>query len=102
MKYTPEQFFRLAELVQDQGGVQVDELCSMRSYDLTGPKGKEPGKKLHLPGCGNYSIFSIPYEGSSVTEEDGTVKSLPGGDIRLCAVCDDLGITPRFASAMAA
>ena len=86
MNYTPEQFFRLTELVQEQGGVHVDELCAAREYDLTGPKGRRPGKKLYMPGCGNYSIFSIPYEG----EKKERVE------VKLCAVCDDLGVTPRF------
>lgn len=90
MNYTPEQFFRLTEMIQKRNGVHLDELCAARTYDLTGPKGRRPGKKLYMPGCGNYSIFSIPYEGEGGKE----------GTVRLCAVCDDLGASPQFESCM--
>lgn len=102
MKYTPEQFFKLTELIQEAGGVHVDELCAAREYDLTGPKGRRPGKRLYMPGCGNYSIFSIPYEGSTVVDDEGDLKTLPGGEVKLCAVCDDVGVTPRFSACLRA
>lgn len=85
MNYSPEQFLRLNVAVEDDGGMLTDELCSARTYELTGPKGKRPDgshRPLILPGCGNVSIFEVPISG--------------GEPIKLCAVCDDLGNTPRY------
>lgn len=87
--YSPEQFIRLAQEIEETGGVHVDELCSARPYSFTGPNPE--GKEVFLPGCGNYSIFEVPYEAESGDLMDR---------IRLCAVCDALGWTPRFSHVM--
>lgn len=88
MDYTEHQFDELITRVEREGGVHLDELCGVREYTLTGPVGTDEDEQrtLMLPGCGNYSLFEIPYE-----DESGDVHP-----IELCAVCDDLGAMPRF------
>lgn len=87
MDYTNSEFEALKAKIEAAGGVQLETDCTFRSYTLTGPVGKEVGDEtLLLPGCGNATIFEIPYE-----TESGDMKP-----IHLCAVCDDLGATPRF------
>lgn len=86
MKYSQNQFMRLIEAVEDQGGSYLDESCKpVRAFEFTGPnKLKESEKALNY--CGNQSMFEIPYE-----DEHGGK-----GTIKLCAVEDDLGNWPRF------
>lgn len=88
MDYTEQQFDELITLIEREGGVHLDELCGAREYTLTGEVGQDEDgqRRLLMPGCGNYSIFEIPYE-----DEKGDVHP-----IELCAVCDDLGAMPRF------
>lgn len=86
MNYSPEQFFRLSQAIIAAGGLHLDLMCKSRSYTFSGDKAKD----VHLPGCGNMSLFEIPYEG-----EDG--QPAP---IKLCAVCDDVGLQPRFISTL--
>jgi hypothetical protein len=86
VNYSPEQFFRVSEAIEAQGGVHIDAMCKARRYEFSG----ERGKPVQLPGCGNMSLFEIPYEG-----EDGYPSP-----VTLCAVCDDVGLQPRFISAL--
>lgn len=70
-------------MIEDQGGEHIDRLCVGRDYEFTGPA----GKNLVLPGCGNATIFKIPFESPNAAVLD---------TIELCAVCDGLGFKPRF------
>ena len=88
MNYTEQQFFSLIEEIEAQGGELTEELCGYRQYDFSGDK----GKPVALPGCGNTSIFNIPYDAD---RGDGVLDM-----VKLCAVCDDLGSAPRFAHAI--
>lgn len=85
MNYSQEQFFELIAAVEAEGGSLTEDLCGAHSYEMVGEK----SKPVMLPGCGNTSIFFVPYDlGDKL------------GELRLCAVCDDLGATPRFKHAM--
>jgi hypothetical protein len=88
MNYTNEQYLRLIAAIEAEGGELLDELCSSRGYEFSGNLGKD----VILPGCGNTSIFEIPYE----VPAQGTANASVLQPIRLCAVCDELGRTPRF------
>ena len=92
MSYTDDQIIALTNEVEDQGGVLLEDMCAAKAYKLTGPKGQSPdgSKRLVLAGCGNRLIFEFPYEA-----RDGSVQP-----IRLCAICDDLPLTPRFREAV--
>lgn len=81
MNYSPEQFFELVEAVEAEGGSLTEDLCVARKYNMTG----DEGKPVVLEGCGNTSIFRFPYDLGDTL-----------GEVQLCAVCDDLGATPRF------
>lgn len=83
MNYTPDQFFALSEAIADDGGLHLDEMCKARQYTFTGGDKIKPAM---LPGCGNLSIFDIPYEG-----EDGKPHHA-----KLCAVCDNVALMPRY------
>lgn len=89
MEYSPEEFFRLTQLVEDQGGELLDKQCLGERYKFTGHVGK--GKSVYLARCGNSgTTFEVPYE-----DPNGTMRP-----VELCAVCDDLGQMPRFKAAM--
>ena len=91
MNYTFEQYGRLIGEIDAQGGHHVQEkMCEAREYSFTGPN--PDYKTVLLPGCGNNSIFSIPYE----DDVPGTNAAVLDA-VELCAVCDDLGHMPRFA-----
>lgn len=87
MNYSPEQFFELIEAIEAEGGVLTEDICSARRYDMTGKE----GKPFSLRGCNNTSVFLLPYDLGDTL-----------GEVRLCAVCDDLGATPRFEHVMGA
>ena len=89
MNYGQDQYFDLIDEVEDQGGELQEDLCSNTRYDFTGPK----SKPVTIAGCGNQSIFVVPYEG--IVRKDGEVE--PGVyPLAVCAVDDDLGAWPRF------
>lgn len=87
MTYSPEQFFELIQAVEAEGGSLTEDLCRARQYSMTGKE----GKPFSLRGCNNTAIFRVPYDLGDTL-----------GEITLCAVCDDLGLIPRFAHIMEA
>lgn len=89
MHYTKDQFFRLVEAVEDQGGTYLDDLCSHRTYELLGDKARY--KTVTIGGCGEVALFEMAYE-----DMHGGV-----GPITMCAVCDSMGLMPRFADQVA-
>lgn len=89
MNYDQDEYFDLMERVEEQGGELQESICANQRYDFTGPN----SKPVTIAGCGNQSIFTVPYEG--VVAKDGEVE--PGVyPISVCAVDDDLGAWPRF------
>lgn len=87
MNYSSDQFLRLMEEVEEQGGEHLDELCTARRFEFCGDK----IKPVTLPGCGNSSVFQIPY---AATDKNGREKGMQ--DVKVCAVDDALGYWPRF------
>ena len=85
-RYTQDEFLRLIEAVEDQGGQYLDEHCKpVRAFDFTGDVPlKERDKALSY--CGQPSLFDVPYE-----DEHGGQ-----GKIKVCAVDDGMGMWPRF------
>jgi hypothetical protein len=94
VEYSPTQYTRLLELIEEQGGEHLDELCVSRGHVFDPSPSNGVGKVITMPGCGNYSIFLIPFE----SEMQGGLGLLETA--KLCAVCDGLGFKPRFAEAM--
>lgn len=94
MNYEQEEFFALVEAVEYQGGELLDELCKSRKYTFTGDK----AKPITLAGCGNQSLFRVPYEayGIRLDEEGSELVEAGLHPVVVCAVDDDMGRWPRF------
>lgn len=89
MKYDPDTFFALADMIEDIGGAHLDEMCDARTFDEFSGAGKS--KPLILAGCGESALFEFPYQAHSL---DG--EGLGVYPIKLCAVDDAVGAFPRF------
>jgi hypothetical protein len=88
VEYTPEQFLRLVDEIESQGGEYLeDEVCKPRQITFTGSY----FGPMWVHGCGNDTLFTFPY----ASEAAGSLH-----DVRLCAVCDNLGLRPRFMAAV--
>jgi hypothetical protein len=97
VQYHPEDFLRLAQTVEEEGGVMLGDSCQPKPYRLPIKDqitGEERQKQYFTAGCGKDALFAIPYRRS--TDEPGERN----GIIRVCAVDDDLGKWPRFQNAM--
>ena len=91
MEYTQSQLYDLIDAVEDEGGEYLEDLCSNRTYELTGDKIKPPT----IAGCGNQTLFRISYP----SEVEGTNAAVLE-HVTLCAVCDDMGSMPRYSPVM--
>lgn len=90
MEYTFPQYGRLVREIDRQGGRHLeDKVCEAKQYSFSGPN--PDYKSVFLPGCGNNSIFEVPY-----LPEGGDGDTVTIENMELCAVCDDLGHMPRF------
>lgn len=87
MNYSKDEFLDLMTQVDDAGGEHLDEMCAARTYKFTG----ERLKPATLPGCGNSTLFAVPYEGLDLKGNE-----MPVQPVRACAVDDDMGRWPRF------
>ncbi len=93
MEYTADEFYRLMEAVEEQGGSHIDEVHDpVYHKKLTGDmiKGHE------MTYCGEMAQFEIPYFGLDLKG-----KELPEQKLIVCAIDDRIGLWPRYASANA-
>lgn len=99
IQYHPDDFLRLAEEVEAQGGVNLPRRCNPRKFKLPLPKtgGGKGWKELFTTGCGQESLFEIPYSlpGGRLGKK---MRDRGGGLVVACAVDDDMGKWPRFAN----
>lgn len=86
--YSRDEFFRLMQAVEDQGGEHLDEQCKATTYEFSG----ERSKKVTLPSCGQSALFMVPVEPA---ENEMTGVMLPP-PVKVCAVEDLVGLWPRF------
>jgi hypothetical protein len=85
MQYSTDEFFRLMAEIESQGGHHLDETHDPVYH--TELAGKSPQAEAHeVEYCGQNGLFLIPYN---------------GGETEVCAVCDRIGLWPRFAAARA-
>lgn len=82
MKYNHDEFVELIEVVEAQGGTLLDDPHAVKVTKHTTPRGE---MTVRTSGCGAYSMFEVPVEG--------------GKPAVLCAVCDNMGMMPRFLEA---
>lgn len=83
MNYTKDEFYDLMASAEEQGATHRTEVCSETAYDLGGRK------PVKFRGCGNASLFDVPYESIVQDAREGVVE-------RVCAVDDAMGRWPRF------
>lgn len=88
MQYTHDQFFRLIELVEAEGGYLLDEPHDPGSTFYAGDNAAS-GEAI-LTGCGEDTLFAVPYV-NRYQEPD---------HVLLCASCDMMGLMPRFQKAL--
>lgn len=88
MLYTHDQFYRLIELVESEGGYLLDEPHEPGSTFFEGDNAASG--EARLSGCGEDTLFAVPYI-NRYQEPDSAV---------LCASCDMMGLMPRFAKVM--
>lgn len=85
VNYSKDEFFALMGAIEAAGGEHLDETCSPKTYNFSGPN----SKPLVIAGCGNSSRFEIPYE-----------RAVQGArrrqTVNVCAVDDNVGMWPRF------
>ena len=91
MYYNRDEFFRLMEAIEEQGGDHLDEIHEhVYIPDLINNSGR---KGIEALNCGASALFEIPYESVG---EHGMLTTA-----KACAVDDRLGLWPRFAAANA-
>jgi hypothetical protein len=84
VNYSKDQFFDLMTQAEEQGAAHRDEACTKRTYDFDGLR-----RPVTIRGCGNSTLFDVPYESIVADARPGVVE-------RVCAVDDAMGRWPRF------
>lgn len=116
MNYSPDNFLRLMDEAERQGGAHSSDVCKPQNYKLKMPVPGNPSKRkwrnYTTTGCGSEARFLIPYDPSKpvtvqhkgVTTEDRPTESSRAamnergaGMAVVCAVDDAMGLWPRFA-----
>jgi hypothetical protein len=94
VNYSQEDFIKLIEEVEFQGGTHLDEDCEpvVVALKKEHPRGK--ASRFKLARCGNPALFDIPYG----LENPGPAGEM--GIIKVCAVDDSIGLWPRFKHAL--
>lgn len=91
MRYSQNEFFKLVDAVEDQGGKLLPEIHeNVYHTQFCGDKIK--GEEVVY--CGEEALLEIPYEG---TDRNGVELGVQ--PIKVCAVDDMVGRWPRFAAA---
>lgn len=95
MRYTQDEFFRLMQAIEDQGGTHLDQTHDPVYH--TEFAGSHPqAKGVEITYCGLDVMFEVPYEGLDKHGADLGVQP-----VEVCAVDDWVGRWPRFADAAA-
>lgn len=92
MNYSREEFDRLTDAVEEQGGTLLPEICESKDIEYRKKDGYARNKieRDVTQGCGHEAIFVSTYE----PEKNSGEKT---GFVRACAVCDGVGAWPRYA-----
>lgn len=92
MYYRRDEFFRLLDEVEFQGGALLDKTHdNVYHTEFTGEDKRVQGHEVEY--CGENALFTVPYFG----EGDNDTQLA----IEVCAVDDCMGLWPRFANAEA-
>ncbi len=98
MRYHPDDFLRLEEVIEQQGGTRASGKCTPKKFSLKVPdaEGKVRSREYYTGGCGKESLFIVPYRKPSSRDEKGATIEGGTGTLVVCAVDDSLGRWPRF------
>ena len=91
MNYTLDEFQRLCEAVEEQGGALLPEACEPQDIVFTLNDGyiRNKTEKKVTQGCGHESMLVTAYQ-----TEPGAKENV--NFVRSCAVCDSMGAWPRY------
>lgn len=92
MNYDRAQFFRLLDVVEQQGGTLLDKIHEHSVYDKFCGGPPRDVQFGYMKNCGESALFEIPY----LSYVDGEPHS-----VEICAKDDMMGLWPRFAAANA-
>ncbi len=102
MRYHPDDFLRLIGKVEEEGGAQADGKCVGRKLRLKNEKGMLT--EFLTTGCQKEARFLVPYSKppfpTAAGQGLGPRAPKAVGVALVCAVDDDMGLWPRFKSAI--
>lgn len=93
MKYSRQEFFRLMEAIEEDGGEHLDKVHEHSNFTAFSGGPVQDVQLGYIKNCGESALFSVPY-----------ISFLNNNDLReleVCAKDDMMGLWPRFASANA-
>lgn len=98
MNYHPDDFLRLLEGVEAEGGAMLPDRCRATKYALRIPDADSElrFRDFFTTGCGQDTRFVLPYKlpKGKLGEK---MESRGGGLVTVCAVDDEVGKWPRYA-----
>lgn len=93
MYYSQDEFFRLLDEIESQGGEHLDKTHeNVYHTDFTGDSDAVKGHEVVY--CGESALFLVPY--APMNAAPGVMHS-----VEVCAVDDCMGLWPRFLDAEA-
>lgn len=92
-QYTQDEFFRLMESVAGQDGRYLNAIHEHVYHEELSGGPVHDVLQGQVKYCNESALFEVPYESH---HESNTVAT-----VRICAICDRMGLMPRFASAKA-
>lgn len=90
MDYSPEAMDALYGEVERQGGAWSPDVCQSTPVSYKSPPYKKNRKPTETCSCGHETMCVVTYEPDEDFHQSGS------GFVRMCAVCDHVGVMPRF------
>jgi hypothetical protein len=94
--YPPDAFIALVQEVERQGGALLDDPCEKHDVVYKAPPYASPSVQEKITcGCGHQARLVTIYDKDDVAAGVGGA-----GFATACAVCDNIGIWPRYCDAV--
>jgi predicted translin family RNA/ssDNA-binding protein len=94
MRYHPDEFFRLIDSVEEQGGTHLDEVHEHVYHEHFTGDHPLPEDKHLIEYCEASALILLPYDATTAQGDEIGVQP-----VKVCAVDDMVGRWPRFAEA---